>query len=63
VWIGLEIPGHSTDIRRILANRRNTPGGSSVGVAFAAKLRMAAAALGCNSRKESALPSVNPATQ
>jgi hypothetical protein len=66
VWNCLEIPGHSTDIRRIPADRQNTQGGTKgVAVAFAAKLRMAAAALGCNSRKElcARFRNVNPATQ
>jgi hypothetical protein len=44
---------------------RARKGGTRVAVAFATKLRMAAAALGCNSRKDlcARFRSVNPATQ
>mgnify|MGYP006995602862 CR=1 FL=1 len=62
---GLEIPGHSTDIQRTLADHRAREGDQSVVVAFATKLRLAAAALGCNSRKElcARFRSANPTTQ
>jgi len=61
-WKFLDIPLISGEFQRIAKHARGT---MAVAVAFAAKLRMAAAALGCNSRKElcARFRSVNPATQ
>src|ERR1700722_12640669 len=64
-WMGLDIPGHSTEFRGTVATFRCSGESGHVAVAFAEKLRMSAAALGCTSRKEicARFRAVNPATQ